>query len=230
MQNLFFFFDDSGTLHISNDIGKFVYAGFVFTSRKDIDSARVRYTNLVKQIQKTLKTTRELKACNLRPKYKRALYNVLRKENSIALVVDISKTYDKILYSSHSICRYKDYILKIAIQTEIDKLIEANTLNPYEDISIYIYIDEQFATTDGIYGLREALKEEMQFGIFNYNYSKIQNPIFKSEVNVHLSYCDSKVNYMIQACDILANRIFCSYKYKKNTLRDIPNHLYLTFP
>lgn len=230
MQNLFFFFDDSGTLHISNEVGKFVYAGFVFTSRRDIDSARVRYTNLAWQIQKTLRTTRELKACSLRPKYKRALYNVLRHENSIALVVDITRTYDKILYSSHSICRYKDYILKIVIQAQIDRMIAHHTLNPYEDISIYIYIDEQFATTDGIYGLREALKEELQFGILNYDYNKIRSPLFKGEVNVHLSYCDSKINYMIQACDILANRIFCSYKYRKSQLRDIPNHLCLTFP
>lgn len=230
MQNIFFFFDDSGTLHISNDVSKFVYAGYVFTSRKDIDSARVRYTNLVKQIQKALKTSRELKACRLRPKYKRALYNVLRRENSLALVVDIARTYDKILYSSHSVCRYKDYILKIVIQAEIDRLIEKNILNPHDDISVFIYIDEQFATTDGIYGLREALKEELQFGIINYNYSHIHTPLFKGEVNVHLSYCDSRVNYMIQACDILANRIYCSYKYKKSQLRNIPNHLCLTFP
>ena len=176
MQNIFFFFDDSGTLHISNDVSKFVYAGYVFTSRKDIDSARVRYTNLVKQIQKALKTSRELKACRLRPKYKRALYNVLRRENSLALVVDIARTYDKILYSSHSVCRYKDYILKIVIQAEIDRLIEKNILNPHDDISVFIYIDEQFATTDGIYGLREALKEELQFGIINYNYSRVHTP------------------------------------------------------
>ena len=142
MQNIFFFFDDSGTLHISNDVSKFVYAGYVFTSRKDIDSARVRYTNLVKQIQKALKTSRELKACRLRPKYKRALYNVLRRENSLALVVDIARTYDKILYSSHSVCRYKDYILKIVIQTEIDRLIEKNILNTHDDISVFIYIDK----------------------------------------------------------------------------------------
>ena len=143
MQNIFFFFDDSGTLHISNDVSKFVYAGYVFTSRKDIDSARVRYTNLVKQIQKALKTSRELKACRLRPKYKRALYNVLRRENSLALVVDIARTYDKILYSSHSVCRYKDYILKIVIQAEIDRLIEKNILNPHDDISVFIYIDAE---------------------------------------------------------------------------------------
>ncbi len=35
---------------------------------------------------------------------------------------------------------------------------------------------------------------------------------------------------MIQACDILANRIFVSYRDNKPDLRKIPHHVNLTLP
>jgi len=138
--------------------------------------------------------------------------------------------YDYILSSSKSICRYKDYILKRTIKAKIKNLIDKGIISRTEDICISIYIDEQLTATDGIYGLRETIKEELQYGIKNYNYDTFYPPLFAAQVDVQVEYCESKSNYMIQACDILANRIFASYKYDKPDLRKIPNHNHLTYP
>ena len=230
LQELYFFFDDSGTFHKNNPALKFIYAGYVFHSRAELDEAKRKYRKLVKDIQAKLKKQMELKASRLDNKHKRALYNVLKEYESLSVVVDISRIFDSILSSSKSICRYKDYILKRAIKKKIRDLIDRQKIFPNEEIRIYIFIDEQLTSTDGIYGLKETIKEEFQHGIRNYDYSTFHPPIFSEEVFVEVSYCNSKNNYMIQACDILANRIFASYRDNKPKLRQIPNHINLTLP
>ena len=212
MQELYFFFDDSGVLHKNNPVQKFVYAGYVFTSREELDNAKRKYRSLVKNIQKALGTTDEIKSFGLTNKHKRALYN------------------DKILRSPKSICRFKDYIMKRVIKAKICKLIDQQKISPDAEISLKIFVDEQLTSTDGIYSLKETIKEEFQYGISNYDYGTFHNPIFNENVFVDVQYCDSKKNYMIQACDILANRIFSSYRDNKPNLRQIPNHINLTQP
>lgn len=230
VQQLYFFFDDSGVLHKKNNVQKFVYAGYVFHSREELDGAKRKYRALVKKIQSALGRNDEIKAYGLDEKHKRALYNILKNAESLSLVVDIPSVYDSILASPKSICRYKDYILKRAIKAKIKNLLDCGTISRADEITISICIDEQLTATDGIYGLRETVKEELQYGIKNYDYEKFYPPLFKSQVHVRVEYCESKCNYMIQACDILANRIFASYKYGKPELRKIPNHTHLTFP
>ena len=230
LQELFFFFDDSGVLHKNNPVKKFVYAGYVFNSREELDIAKRKYRSLVKKIQKSLNSEGELKAFGLENKHKRALYKVLEYAESLSVVVDITRIYDSIIESSKSICRFKDYILKRVIKNKIRKLIDEQKISAYEDIYLHIFIDEQMTATDGIYGLRETIKEEFQHGIKNYDYGTFYQPLFQKKVFVEVQYCDSKNNYMIQACDILANRIFVSYRDNKPELRKIPCHTNLTQP
>lgn len=230
MQSLYFYFDDSGVLHTTSQVKTFIYAGYVFTSRQGVDRAKRRYKKSVKNIQLTLGRTDEIKAYGLRTKYKRALYNVMRTENSIVAVVDINRVYPYILASKKSICRYKDYILKIVIKEKIKDLIDDNVISPDEDITIHVSVDEQLTATDGIYGLQETIKEELQYGISNYNYGRFYPKLFNKNVDVIVKYCESKSDYMIQACDILANRIYTSYRDNKPELRKIPNHKVLLFP
>ncbi len=230
MQYLYFFFDDSGTLHEHNPVKKFIYAGYVFHSREELDQARRRYRTLVKKIQSSLGRQDEIKAYGLDDKHKRALYKVLSRQESLSLSVNIPNVYQSILESPKSICRYKDYILKRAIKDKIKTMLDKGIISDSEEITISISIDEQLTATDGIYGLRETIKEELQYGIKNYDYGTFHPALFKSPVYVNVQYCESKNNYMIQACDILANRIYASYKYEKPELRQIPNHVHLTFP
>lgn len=230
MQELYFYFDDSGVLHKSNSVQKFVYAGYVFQSKQEMDRAKRRYKSLVKSIGQSLGRTDELKSYGLAQKYKRALYNVMRSEESLAAVIDISRVYDRILSTSKAICRYKDYVLKLTIKEKIKCLLDQQRVSPNEDIRLHIFIDEQLTATDGIYGLAESIKEEFQHGISNYNYGLFHSPLFRKNVFVDVQYCESKNNYMIQACDILANRIFTSYRDGQPLRRRIPNHVILTFP
>lgn len=230
MQELYFFFDDSGVLHSSNLTQKFIYAGYVFESRHDLEIAKRKYRSLVIKMRVALGRTDEIKAYGLNIKHKRALYNVLQQEESLAVVVDIGRVYDNILASPKSICRYKDYILKRAVKAKIRCLIDRQIISSDREINLHISIDEQLTATDGIYGLQETIKEELQYGISNYDYGVFHKPLFSENVLVDVKYCESKKNYMIQACDILANRIFASYRDNIPELRQIPNHINLTFP
>ncbi len=190
LQELFFFFDDSGVLHKNNPVKKFVYAGYVFSSRQELDIAKRKYRSLVKKIQKSLNSESELKAFGLENKHKRALYKVLEYVESLSVVVDVSKIYKSILESSKSVCRYKDYILKRVIKNKIRKLIDRQIISPNDEITLHIFIDEQMTATDGIYGLRETIKEELQHGIKNYDYGTFHQPLFQKKVFVEVKYCD----------------------------------------
>ena len=71
----------------------------------------------------------------------------------------------------------------------------------------------------------------MKFGIYNYDYGKMHPNVFNGDLDIVIKYCESKNDYLIQASDILANRIFSSYKYNQPNLRNgMPNHKFLTMP
>lgn len=229
-QEVIFFFDDSGVLHKHEPSGYFVYAGYVFTNRQELEIAKRRYINANKKLKQALGRTDELKAANLSAKHKRALFNSVRKYDSVAVAVNISRVYDYILADKKSICRYKDYVLKRCVKSQLEKLIADNHISRDEDITISIYIDEQLTATNGYYDLRDSIMEELQHGIMNFDYGITHPHVFNSNVSVKIQYCDSSRNYMIQASDILANRIWTSFRTKKRDLRMIPNQNLLTFP
>lgn len=229
-QEVIFFFDDSGVLHKNELSGYFVYAGYVFTNKKDLDSAKRKYINANKKLKKALKRTDELKAATLETKHKRSLYNSVKEYDSVAVVVDISRLYDYVLADKKSICRYKDYILKRCIKNKLKKMITDGVISKNENIKISIYIDEQLTATNGYYDLRDSIKEELQHGIVNFDYGVKHTHVFDSEVEAIIHYCDSNTNYMIQASDILANRIWGSYKRGERNLRIKNNQIILTFP
>jgi len=54
-------------------------------------------------------------------------------------------------------------------------------------------------------------------GIKNLDYGSFHPPLFTGTVNIKVKFCDSSNNYLIQASDILANRIHSSFNY--NLLR-----------
>ena len=232
MQQIYFFIDDSGQLHKNYNSNYFVYAGYVFLNNKQKDSAKRKYKALNKKIAKTEKRITELKGCNLSKENKRALYNVLREYNSFYLMVDVDRIYEPLKTKKESIVRYKDYALKRIIKKVLENLIQDKAINEYEDIIINISIDQQLTATDGIYSLAESILEELKHGILNYNYGTLIKPILFSNVIVNVNYCDSKHNYLIQASDILANRIFTSYRDNKPRLREekVNDHIVLLLP
>lgn len=229
-QEVIFFFDDSGILHKSNTVGVFVYAGYVFTDRSALQSAKRKYINANKKLKEALGRNDELKATSLEPKHKRALFNAVKEFESLAVVVNVPRVYSHILANKKSICRYKDYVLKRAVKHKLKRLIADGVLSSDEDITITIYIDEQLTATNGYYDLRDSIMEELRYGIVNFDYGVLHHSIFNAAVTVNIEYCDSSKNYLIQASDILANRIWTSYAKNDPKLRRIGNHTTLTFP
>lgn len=230
LQEVFFFFDDSGVFHKNAPGGYFVYAGYVFTSREELNDARRKYIHANKKLKKALGRTDELKACNIEIKHKRALFNSVKDFNSTAVVVDISRVYDYILSDKKSICRYKDYVLKRCVKNQLKRFIADGNIVKDKDVVINIYIDEQLTATNGYYDLRDSIMEELQHGIVNFDYGITHQHLFDANVKVNIEYCDSSHNYMIQASDILANRIWKSYVTNNRKLRKINNQTILTFP
>lgn len=229
-QEVFFFFDDSGILHRNEDSGFFVYAGFVFTNRHDLDSAKRKYINANKKLKATLGRKDELKACGLCANHKRALYNSVKEFDSVAVAVKISKVYEHIICDKKSRCRYKDYILKRCIKDKLFEWVSAGTLKRDESIRVNIFIDEQLTATNGYYTLKDSIREELKYGIKNFDYGKKHSNVFDGEVKVDIHYCDSSHNYLIQASDILANRIWSSFKMDNPKLRKKNKHTLLTLP
>lgn len=171
-----------------------------------------------------------MKAANLKSKHKRSLFNSVKEYDSVAVVVDISRVYDYILADKKSICRYKDYILKRCVKNKLKKLITDGRISKNEDVTISIFIDEQLTATNGYYDLRDSIREELCYGIVNFDYSIRHQHVFDSNVTVNIQYCDSSTNYLIQASDILANRIWTSYRTNNPNLRLIEKQITLTFP
>ena len=53
----------------------FVYAGYVFTNREELESAKRKYIHANKQLKQSLRRNDELKAATLDIKHKRSLFN-----------------------------------------------------------------------------------------------------------------------------------------------------------
>lgn len=230
MQEIYFYFDDSGVLHKSNRVGIFVYAGYAFLDKNEKDIAKRKYRKLVNEIQGSLNRACELKACQLSNKHKRALFNVMRTYESLSVVIDINRVYNYILANGKSICRYKDYILKRLVKEQIQSFIRDKKIDAGADVRIYVNVDEQLRSTNGIYNLETSIYEELKYGIVNYDYGKVHKPIFYGDIEVKVKYCESKNDYLIQAADILANRIFVSYRECNPDLRRLKGHRRLIFP
>lgn len=121
-------------------------------------------------------------------------------------------------------------MLKRCIRAKLEELICQGKISNTEDILIHIYIDEQLTATNGYYSLQDSIIEELQHGVNNFDYGTSHPPVFHSNVDVKIKYCDSKKHYLIQASDILANRIWNSYRFKNPKLREKESHTSLTFP
>ncbi|WP_207709358.1 DUF3800 domain-containing protein [Acutalibacter sp. 1XD8-36] len=230
IRDIYFFFDDSGVLHRNEPSGFFVYAGYVFLSRQDLEDAKRKYIHANRQIRLSTNRKGELKAAGLSFKHKRALFTPLQNCETVSLAVDISRVYESILSDKRAICRYKDYVLKRGIKSKLQDMIRRGLLYPTENVRLHINIDEQLTATNGYYNLRDSILEELVYGISNWDYGTFHPNVFSSEVSVDILYCESKSNYLIQASDILANRIWTSYRTNNIKLRAISNHLALTFP
>lgn len=228
MQKIFYFIDDSGVFHENEKV--FIYAGYIFVDKESKDTAKRKYKTLLKEIQKDSGNYGEIKAFGLKNKHKRALFNVMQEYYSFSVKVDIHRVYDYVMKSKHSRNRYKDYVLKRAIKNSLEKLISMGEVDPYNLGSIIIHIDQQGTASDGYYFFNESVEEELNHGISNFNYGTQFPPIIYSNCKIRTLYCDSSNNYLIQAADILANRVRRGYVDNNKRLIQIGKHNHLLLP
>lgn len=217
MQTMYIFIDDSGVLHPNDPY--FVYAGYVFLSKSDREHARRKYRTLVSKLKSKLDIQGELKACYLERKHKRALFNVMRDQESFFVAIDNSRVHQNIMKETRSRHRYKDYVLKRIIKDKVSYFIRNQKIDPNKDLKICICIDEQHTATNGYYDLKSSIYEELVSGVSNFDYGKTFEPILYGELDIQIQFCDSAFNYLVQASDILANRVYTSLVINKPDLR-----------
>lgn len=229
-QTITIYLDDSGVLDKNHPVPHFVYSGYVFVSLEEKDHAKRRYIKVVKRLKNLSGRDDELKAATISVDSKRKLYSVMNPFRSIAAHVRTDRVYDSILSDKRSVHRYKDYVIKLLVKRTLEQLLSENIINPDEDFKLDLNIDEQPTSTDGYYSLRDSIYEELKNGITNWDYGTTKPPLFNKRVEVNVKYFVSDHNYLGQAADIIANRMWVSYCQGNINMRKRNNHFLLPFP
>ncbi len=227
VQTIYINIDDSGKLVNGEKVA--IYAGLVFTSKKEKDKFITQYRSIVQNIRckycnknvsicKSNKSCPELKHNMLKPKHNRQLMNYVKKYSILCCLINNDNIYPNIKNNTASRGRFLDYALKRLIKQTIKGLIRENIINPDLPTKLVLNIDEQTTKTNGYYNLKDGIVEELQYGIYNYNYSMIHKPILNSDLDVKVCYQKSEKSYLIQASDLVAGTIRRAYL---NNINDI---------
>lgn len=227
IQTIYINIDDSGKLVNGEKVA--IYAGLVFTSKKEKDKFITQYRSIVQNIRckycnknvsicNSNKSCPELKHNMLKPKHNRQLMNYVKKYSILCCLINNDNIYQNIKNNTASRGRFLDYALKRLIKQTIKGLIRENIINPNLPTKLVINIDEQTTKTNGYYNLKDGIVEELQYGIYNYNYSIIHKPILNSDLDVKVCYQKSEKSYLIQASDLVAGTIRRAYL---NNINDI---------
>lgn len=228
-QKIHLFIDDSGRLE--NNSNYFIYAGHCFIGDDAKNKAKGRYKKLVLKIKEVKEFDFELKASNLTDFNDRySLFKILKFELSFSVAIKISNLKSYILADKKSRQRFKDYALRRIVKKLFQSLIDQGLVDPEQEIELHVNIDQQGFATNGLYGLGDGIFEELHEGIHNFNYGTFYPPILTGDFNVLTRSCVSENDYLIQAADILANRIWNSYVQNNVSLRTIPKHIHLWLP
>ena len=152
----------------------------------------------------------------LKPSDRRRLLNFIKKYDTSVAVVSNYKIKDSIFDSKASKGRFKDYIIKREVKKIVENLISQNRINSQQPVKLVLNLDEQSTVSNGYYDLESSIKEELQFGIMNYNYGMSFPPILSS-VKVKIKYKNSYYNYPVQAADLLVGEVrHAYYNYLQN--------------
>lgn len=233
-QILYINIDDSGKLVDTKRVA--IYAGLVFTSKKEKDKFITQYRSIVQNIKckycnqditicKSNRDCPELKHNMLKAKHNRQLMNYIKKYSTICCIINNDKVYPNIKSDTASRGRFLDYSLKILIKHVVKNMIKEKRLDPNLPIKMIINIDEQTTKTNGYYNLRDGIIEELKYGIFNYNYGYFNTPIINSDLEVNVCYQKSEKSYLIQASDLVAGTVRRLYLDNTNNLLEFSKRI-----
>lgn len=93
------------------------------------------------------------------------------------------------------------------IKEVINNQIINNNISSHKPLKVVINIDEQTTKSNGYYNLHDGLIEELKYGISNFNYACIYNPIIFNDLDIKISYQDSGKSYLVQAADLISGTI-----------------------
>ena len=232
-QNVSIYLDDSGVFSLNSVYDYFIYAGYAFPSEQERIHARESFKDMSRKIKASLGLSMdsELKAAGLEIKHKRSLYNCVRFFDSLSATVHLGSVNSSIMNNKLSIHWYKDYVLKRMIKAKLEALITAGKIDNYRPVSLRIYIDQQHTSTNGYYKLSDSIREELIHGIHNFDYGVFHPPILFADSIIDIRFCDSAKDYLVQASDILANRLWYGRNFNKPTLyTHIPSHKNISLP
>lgn len=218
MEKIYFYIDDSGVFSENGD-DYCVFAGYVFLSKGEKESASRKYRKVEKRIKQKYENMDEMKGYTLEPKDKAELYRVLNGFRRFGTVISTRNVYPGIMMSRYDRQRYLDYCVIRAIKTKLQRLISEGLISPYSDYEIVIQMDEHTTSSNALYDFKENLRRELCVGKFNYRHNLEIKPIFKGKSTVSFSLHDSKQNTLIRASDIVANRMF--FECNRGNLYDL---------
>lgn len=208
-QTLYLAIDDSGQL-IKKDYACF--GGIILLNKESIKNFIQKYQSIVNSFKCKYCDHKnncnhlcpELKHYNLKNKHLNVFLNYLQKHNLFFCYIDNKKIYDNILKNPKSKGRYLDFAIKMMIKNVILNLIKEKKINIYKDLELIIFVDETSYKSNGYYNLKESIYKELKYGMGNIK-DNIKFPsIIKGKLNIKVYYKDSKLNYLIQASDLVA--------------------------
>lgn len=226
-QTVYINIDDSGKLVSTEKVS--IYAGLVFTSKKEKDKFITQYKAIVQNIKckycninitscPSNKSCPEIKHNMLKPKHSRQLMNYIKKYSVLCCIINNNKVYSNIKTNTASRGRFLDYALKLLIKQTIKGLIKEEKISAFKPIKLVVNIDEQTTKTNGYYSLKDGIIEELKYGIINYNYGVQHTPIIFSDLDVTICYQKSEKSYLIQAADLVAGSVRRLYLSNINDL------------
>lgn len=219
-QHLFIYIDDSGKISNSEDYSGF--AGILFRSTSEKSKFSNKYKSILKDISckycplqkhQCLKKCPEIKGSSIKTKDRRRILNLSHQFYTFGVRIDNNRLFPHIKADKASKGRYTDFAIKRMIKEVIIDLLNAHLIAKDDDIIINIYIDEMSTKSSGYYTLEESIKEELYFGISNFNYHCYFPPILTGVPKIYIRYQKSDQQVGIQMADILANTIVREAKH-----------------
>ena len=232
-QTIYINIDDSGKLVCGEKVA--IYAGLVFSSKKEKDKFITQYRSIVQSI-KCKYCKNDIEDCNkdicpelkhnmLKAKHHRQIMNYIKKYSILCCIINNDKVYPNIKTDTASRGRYLDFALKLLIKHTIKSLIKEKIIDPNIPLKLVINIDEQTTKTNGYYNLKDGIVEELKYGIFNYNYNTIYPPIISSDLDVSICYQKSEKSFLIQASDLVAGTVRKTYLNNINDITEFNKHI-----
>ena len=89
----------------------------------------------------------------------------------------------------------------MVIKSIIKEMLKLGVIKDTDDIKLIINIDNEDVSTNGIYDLKNSIYKDLRVGVNGFP------RVLKGNLEVEVHYRDSKLNYDVQAADILAGTL-----------------------